>query len=85
MRAMAGAINTFLTSVLGIGLGPFCVGYLSDILAPTLGAQSLRYALVVPICLLPTLVVALYSAGNSFPDDLRRAGAFVGLSSGMVK
>jgi hypothetical protein len=37
----------FLTAMLGLGLGPLAVGLLSDLLKPGLGAESLRYALVI--------------------------------------
>jgi predicted MFS family arabinose efflux permease len=75
VRATAGAFYIFLTSVLGLGLGPFCVGALSDLLAPSHGAESLRYALLLPIALLPVMAVALYLAARSLPDDLRTVGA----------
>jgi predicted MFS family arabinose efflux permease len=71
MRATAGAISIFFQSVLGFGLGPFCVGSLSDSLAPSLGAQSLRYALFAPICLIPLMVVVLYAATKRLPNDLK--------------
>jgi predicted MFS family arabinose efflux permease len=69
-RAMAGAVNTLFTSVLGFGLGPLCVGLLSDALAPSLGRESLRYALLAPICLVPAMVFILYAAAKSLPSDL---------------
>lgn len=77
MRATAGAIAVFVTSVLGFGLGPFCVGLLSDILAPSLGVEALRWALLLPICLLPVMVIALYAAAKALPTDLRATGTQV--------
>lgn len=70
MRATAGALYIFLMSVLGFGLGPFCVGSLSDFLAPSLGVQALRYAMLLPICFLPAMVIALYAAAKALPNDL---------------
>jgi hypothetical protein len=67
MRATAGAINLFFQSVLGFGLGPFCVGFLSDTLAPAFGAESLRYALFVPIALIPVMAWVLYAAAKTLP------------------
>jgi MFS family permease len=74
MRATAGALAIFVTSVLGMGLGPFSVGLLSDILATSLGVEALRYALLLPICLLPVMVIALFAAAKTSPHDLRSAG-----------
>lgn len=74
MRATAGTITIFFTSVLGFGLGPFCVGLLSDILAPPFGVKSLRYALLVPACLLPLVALALYRASRHLPNDLKAVG-----------
>ena len=45
-RAMAVAMVLFLSSFLGLGLGPLCVGLLSDALQPAFGQESLRYALL---------------------------------------
>jgi predicted MFS family arabinose efflux permease len=45
-RGLATAILMFVTASLGLGLGPVLVGAISDHLAGTLGADSLRYALL---------------------------------------
>lgn len=47
MRARATALTLFLTNLLGGGLGPLIVGWVSDALRPTFGEDSLRYALIV--------------------------------------
>ena len=47
MRAVSGAVFLFLSNLVGLGLGPQVVGMLSDALAPSLGTESLRYALMV--------------------------------------
>ncbi|MOA11368.1 hypothetical protein D3C78_1313040 [compost metagenome] len=53
------AMQTILSTILGVGLGPLATGMLSDLLLPTFGQESLRYALlassltvVVPVLLL---------------------------------
>jgi predicted MFS family arabinose efflux permease len=46
-RATAVSLVLFLSSLLGLGAGPFAVGLVSDLLEPRLGAESLRYALVI--------------------------------------
>jgi len=45
-RATAVSIILFLSSLLGLGLGPYLIGVISDLLAPSLGQESLRYALL---------------------------------------
>jgi MFS family permease len=46
MRATVTAIVFLLTNIVGFGLSPLIVGGLSDALAPRLGDQSLRYAML---------------------------------------
>lgn len=76
MRATASAFSVFLVSVCGFGLGPFCVGVLSDSLTPLLGIEALRYALLLPACSLAGASAALYAVSKSLPDDLREAREF---------
>lgn len=71
MRATSSSVIIFATAVMGFGLGPFCVGLVSDLLAPLLGAQALRYALLVPISLVPMMAVVLYAAARTSRNDLR--------------
>ena len=49
MRATAAAILLFAINIIGLGLGPQGVGILSDLLSPTFGSESLRYALLITI------------------------------------
>ncbi len=46
MRALASAILLFIINIIGLGLGPLFVGFLSDTLEPSLGVESIRYALL---------------------------------------
>jgi predicted MFS family arabinose efflux permease len=71
MRATAGSVSTLFSSVLGFGLGPFCVGSLSDLFGPILGAESLRYALMLPVAVLPAIALVLYAASRALPSDVR--------------
>lgn len=71
MRATAAAIVMLFAAVLGFGLGPLCVGLLSDSLTPSLGAEALRYALLLPVALLPLLAFLFYNAAQALPNDLR--------------
>lgn len=60
MRSVAASINLFILNIVGLGLGPFFVGFLSDRFTPLFGADSLRYALMV------TLLVVLWSIAHYY-------------------
>ena len=47
MRGMAAAIVSFCIYLVGYSLGPLFVGLLNDHLQPSLGAESVRYSLLV--------------------------------------
>jgi hypothetical protein len=47
MRSSIAAVNLLIINMIGLGLGPMTVGILSDLFEPTLGGDSLRYALLV--------------------------------------
>jgi len=57
-RATAVALTVFLSSLIGLGLGPLATGAASDALQPALGRESLRYALLgsCPALLLAALL-----------------------------
>jgi predicted MFS family arabinose efflux permease len=47
MRAVAASVLLFVQTLIGLGMGPFVTGILSDALGPSYGNESLRYALVI--------------------------------------
>ena len=49
MRSVAAAINLFILNIIGLGLGPFSVGLISDLTAASAGVDSLRYGLLAMI------------------------------------
>jgi len=53
MRSVGAAINLFILNIIGLGLGPFSVGVISDLFAASEGLDSLRYGLLamVPVSL----------------------------------
>ncbi|MNE07721.1 Major Facilitator Superfamily protein [compost metagenome] len=46
-RGTAMALQTIVSTLLGVGVGPLLTGLLSDLLQPLFGVQSLRYALLL--------------------------------------
>lgn len=49
MRAVSSAIFFLILNIIGLGLGPLSIGVLSDFLEPSLGVESLRYAMLIII------------------------------------
>ena len=45
MRAVSSVIMGLVTTLVGIGIGPFLIGVLNDALEPRYGAESIRYSL----------------------------------------
>ena len=76
MRAVASAILFFLINLIGMGLGPWGVGLLSDMLSAELGNESLRYAMLY---LLPAAMgwsaVHFLLASRTLQKDLEVAPA----------
>jgi len=60
MRSVAAAINLFITNIIGLGIGPFSVGFFSDLFEPRFGIDSLRYALMT------TLVIILWACWHYY-------------------
>ncbi len=74
MRATASAILFLVINIIGLGLGPWMIGLLSDSLAPTQGVESLRYAMLY---LLPPVMLwsacHFYLASKTLKADLAAA------------
>ena len=60
MRSVAASLNLFVGNIIGLGLGPYAVGAISDVLQPTYGGNSLRYALSA------LAIVSIWSALHFF-------------------
>ena len=78
MRSLASAILLFVLNIIGLGLGPVFAGFLSDLLRPEYGDESIRYSLLF-------LVVAgnvwsalhYYLASRTLREDLKRKESLV--------
>jgi predicted MFS family arabinose efflux permease len=49
MRALASALTTSTYNLIGLGVGPLIVGRISDHFEPSMGADSLRYGLLIVV------------------------------------
>ena len=74
MRASTSAIYFLVLNIIGLGLGPWSVGVLSDRLQPSMGVESLRYAMVY---LFPAVMAwaafHFYRASKTIEKDLAAA------------
>ncbi len=74
MRATSSAILFLVLNLIGLGMGPWLVGFVSDLLAPSLGAESLRYAMLY---VLPPVMtwsaVHFWFASKTLREDMASA------------
>jgi hypothetical protein len=75
MRATTLAVVMFLANLIGMGIGPQVVGTLSDLLAPTLGSDSLRYAMLGMSFTALWAGYHFWRAGQMVAADLLAVGA----------
>lgn len=71
-RAVASAMILFMQNLVGLGLGPLVLGMASDLLKPSLGAESVRYVLFIACLFGLTAGAVLLSARKFLPDELDR-------------
>ena len=62
MRAVASAILLLVLNLVGMGLGPFFIGFMSDVFEPAHGITALRYAICVSL-IFNVIAAGLYFAG----------------------
>lgn len=75
MRAMASAILFFVLNIVGLGCGPLITGMVSDFLLPTLGTESLRWAMgTITIANVLGAVFFVMAARTIREELLRRIG-----------
>jgi MFS family permease len=72
-RATSVAVYNLGITVCGIGLGPFSVGVLSDLLTPAYGDLALRWALVIVMSGFVLAMFALILAARPYARALARA------------
>lgn len=74
-RAVASAAILFMQNLIGLGLGPVLLGYCSDLLKPTYGAESVRYVLFIAGLVSLLAGAFLWRARKHLPAELDRYGA----------
>lgn len=74
MRSVASALVLLIINVIGLALGPWATGLLSDLLATEFGNESMRYALLmVVVIVLPWASLHYWRASRFIDADLKRA------------
>lgn len=68
MRAVASAILLLVLNLVGMGLGPYFVGFMSDVFEPSYGILALRWALCVSL-LFNIVAATLYFLGARHVDQ----------------
>jgi len=71
MRALTSAIFFLVINLVGLGFGPLTVGFISDLLKPTLGVESLRWALSVIIIIGFISAILFFSTAKKLVTDLK--------------
>jgi predicted MFS family arabinose efflux permease len=72
-RATASAVLLFCLTLVGSSVGPLFVGWLSDVLAPSLGHLSLRYAMCSMAVTIGLSAIFFHLAARALPGDIRRS------------
>jgi len=70
VRATTLAVVMLLANLIGMGAGPQIIGTLSDLLAPWLGSDSLRYAMLIMSCVALWTAYHFWQVGKSVAEDL---------------
>ncbi|GAB5413527.1 MAG: MFS transporter [Congregibacter sp.] len=74
MRATASAMLFLIINIIGLGGGPWVVGMLSDMLAPSLGSESLRYAMLYALPPVMTWsAIHYWLAARNLREDIANA------------
>lgn len=73
MRAVATSILLFCAALIGQALGPLVVGYLNDLLHPSLGDVAVRYSMLVIVATAIAGGVMFLLAGRFIEADAKRA------------
>ncbi|WP_322044279.1 MFS transporter [Paraburkholderia sp. J67] len=73
LRATGSALFLLLTNLIGMGVGPSLTGWLSDLFAPTLGANALRAAMLVAVLSYLIGAVLMFRGSRTLIDDIETA------------
>jgi len=81
MRATATAIIFLSSNLIGMGLGPLAVGFVSDVFQPIFGRESLRYALLLFTPGYLWISWHLWAASKTVAKDIEATARMVGFEA----
>ena len=70
MRALAASILLFTTNLVGMGLGPLFIGFVSDSLGTAGVADPLRWAILIGLCFTIWTILHYLLAARTLREDL---------------
>jgi len=71
MRALTSAVFFLVINLVGLGFGPLIVGFISDLLKPSLGVESLRWALSIIIVISIASAMLFFATAEKLLVDLK--------------
>lgn len=77
-RSVAIALFLFVSNLVGQGSGPLISGMISDALVPSLGAESIRFGMLVAVVAALLASVCCFASGRNIAADRLRATAASG-------
>jgi predicted MFS family arabinose efflux permease len=72
MRAMSSAILLFVLNIIGLGCGPLVTGMVSDYLKPSMGAESIRWALSTTFIANILGAIFFFMAAKTIREELKK-------------
>lgn len=70
-RALSSSVLFFVLNIIGLGFGPLTVGAISDALAPSMGVDSIRWAIMSTAVAAVVGAAFYFNAARYVRDDLR--------------
>jgi predicted MFS family arabinose efflux permease len=71
MRAFTSAVLFLALNLIGLGFGPLFVGFVSDLLAPSMGVESLRWAMASTLFFSVLAIYLFLKASKYIDEDLK--------------
>lgn len=69
-RALASAVFFLILNLIGMGLGPLSIGYISDLLSTDYGVESLRYAFMFSFIPGTISIILFYLASRTYKHEV---------------
>ncbi len=74
LRALTSAILFLVINLIGLGFGPLLVGMISDLLAPSLGVDSLRWAMSCILVVSSAAIVLFFRSAKHYGESALDSG-----------